>query len=120
MVSDNGEIQERFLGFTDVSRDRSANALADYIFHMMDEFNCGSKLVTQCYNGAAVMTGEFSGLQKRVKEKYPDALFIHCFAHRLNLVLSQTTSNIKECKIFFITLSNFSSFFSKSTKRTAD
>lgn len=43
-------------------------------------------------------------------------LFI-VYAHKLNLILKQSIDYIKECKIFFITLSGLSSFFSKSTKR---
>lgn len=39
-----------------------------------------------------------------------------CYAHKLNLILKQSIDYIKECKIFFITLSGLSSFFSKSTK----
>ena len=85
----------------------------------MEKYDCVPKLVAQCYDSAAVMAGELNGLQKQVKDKYPDALYIHCLAHRLNLVLSQSVSCRKECKIFFMTLSSFASFFSNSTKRTA-
>ena len=35
------------------------------------------------------MCGQITGLQKRVLDKYPKALFVHCSAHtrNLNLVL---------------------------------
>jgi hypothetical protein len=43
-------------------------------------------------------------------QKYSDALFVHCCAHRLSLVLSQAICNSKEFKIFKI-LNDFSAFF---------
>jgi hypothetical protein len=74
--------------------------------------------VAQTYDGAAVMSGELNGLQTKVRGTFPNAMFIHCMAHKLNLVLSQPVSSIKECKVFFKTLNSFSSFFSMSSKRT--
>ena len=38
----------------------------------------------QCYDGAVVMASGLNGVQAKVKEKAPMALFIHCYAHRLN------------------------------------
>ena len=43
--------------------------------------------VAQSYDGAAVMLDELNGVQAKVKESAPDAIFIHCFTHKLNLVL---------------------------------
>ena len=45
-------------------------------------------------------------------------MFLHCYAHKLNLVLLQSAKYIPECKAFFKTLEGLSAFFSKSTKRT--
>jgi len=73
--------------------------------------------VAQTYDGAAVMSGQHNGLQTLVRSKCKNAIFVHCYAHKLNLILKQSIDYIKECKIFFITLSGLSSFFSKSTKR---
>ena len=43
--------------------------------------------VAQCYNGASVMSDHLSGVQKRIKKLCARAIYIHCFAHRLNLVV---------------------------------
>lgn len=117
-VTKQGEIKERFLGFFDVSMQRTALALNDIVQLIIDDLDCGSKLVGQSYDGAAVMAGHLGGLQAKVREAYPSALFIHCMAHRLNLVLQQSLNNIKQCKIFFQTLSGLAAFFSKSSKRS--
>jgi hypothetical protein len=64
------------------------------------------------------MAGELNGLQKKIKSVAPQALFTHCYAHKLNLVLQDSYKQIRECRIFFSNVSGFSEFFTKSTKRT--
>lgn len=113
-----GILQERFLGFWNVSADRSAASLFKIIMKVIEDFDCKEKLVGQSYDGAAVMAGEISGLQTRIRAVCKDAIFVHCYAHKLNLVLSQSLAQIKDCKLFFMSLSGISSFFKKSTKRT--
>jgi hypothetical protein len=48
------------------------------------------------------MAGELNGLQTKIKAIASRALFTHCFAHRLNLILQDTCSKIMECGIFDI------------------
>ena len=113
------KINERFLGFYDVSDDKSASRLADVIEIALNSFSDSkSKLVSQTYDGAAVMAGERNGVQIRLREKgfkYGD--FIHCYAHKLNLVLSKSTEKVSGVKLFFSYLRSFSKFTSSSTKR---
>lgn len=113
-----GAACERFVGFTDVSSDRTAEGLFAHVTSFVEEFNISDRLVGQTYDGAAVMSSHLNGLQAKVLESYPKALFTHCYAHVLNLVLQQCLSNIKDCRIFFQTLSGLPAFFSKSSKRT--
>lgn len=114
----NEGVHERFLGFVDVSQDRSAKCLAEHVFNILQEYKiCENKLIAQTYDGAAVMSGKHNGLQALVRLKCKNTIFVHCYAHKFNLVLKQSVDHIKECKIFFLTLSGLSSFFSKSTKR---
>lgn len=112
-----GEVHERFVGFSDVSDDRTADGLFRHVVKIVEEFQMKDKLVGQTYDGASVMSGHANGLQKKVLDEYPLAIFTHCYAHILNLVLQQGLSNIKECRIFFQTLSGLAAFFSKSSKR---
>ncbi|CAK6953275.1 zinc finger MYM-type protein 1-like [Scomber scombrus] len=64
------------------------------------------------------MASGLNGVQNRVKDTVPQALFVHCYALTLNLVMSQGASKIKECKIFFANLGGLSAFFTRSPKRT--
>jgi len=45
---------------------------------------------TVSFDGAPAMSGEIQGVQAKCKEQNPEILFVHCFAHCLNLVLTKT------------------------------
>jgi len=110
-----GVIEEIFWKFVDVSSGRDAESLFKVAMDILGPWL--RKLVGLCFDGAAVMAGHHNGLRAKIRQVAPTALFVHCSAHRLNLVLSQSASSINEVKIFFATLTGFSSFFSKSSKR---
>jgi hypothetical protein len=84
---------------------RSSSGLFKHVVNRVDEFYDKDKLVRQTYDGACVMSGRINGLQSKVIEAYPLAIFKHCYAHVLNLVLKQRLSNIKECRLFFQAIS---------------
>lgn len=88
------------MGFDDVSEDRRAPAIADYILGVLEKYNCVEKLVAQTYDGASVMASDLNGVQAQIKEKIPEAMFIHCYAHKLNLVLLHSAKCIPQCKTF--------------------
>lgn len=117
----NGNLQERFWRFIQ-PQGTTAEALANVIQKELEILKINEKpekLIAQCYDGAAVMSGNIHGVQKRIKERYPQAHFVHCYAHQLNLILQKAASKHKEIKLFFANLHSFASFFSKSPKRTA-
>ncbi|KAL4084700.1 hypothetical protein QTP88_027624 [Uroleucon formosanum] len=117
-VTDKSELVERFLGFHNVSEDRTAQGLFNLVNSVLHEFDIENKLVGQCYDGACVMSGHLTGLQARVKEVAPNALFTHCLAHRLNLVLQHGCSINAKCRIFFANLTGIAAYFHNSTSRT--
>ncbi|TNN00797.1 hypothetical protein fugu_012043 [Takifugu bimaculatus] len=116
-VTDTG-VKERFVRFEDVTSGKRADDIAGLIIRFLVENECLGKVVAQCFDGAAVMSSGLNGVQAKVKERPPLALFIHCYAHRLNLVLTQGASKLKECKIFFAHLNGLSAIFSRSPRRT--
>ena len=84
---DTGVMYERFLTFVHAT---SCNAvsLTCYIKEILNKYQIDpSKTVCQCYDGASVMSGCHSGVQSQVKEFAPKALYIHCYAHCINLAL---------------------------------
>lgn len=62
------------------------------------------KVVAQSYDGAAVMSGSVWGVQARFQEIHPEAIYVHCYAHELNLVLYYTCKAIPEASCSFDTL----------------
>ena len=93
-------VKEAFLGFDDMSDDRRAFAIAQYVLGILQKFNCVEKLVAQTYDGASVMSPELNGVQAKIKEDVPEAMFLHCYAHKLNLVLLHSAKCMPECKAF--------------------
>lgn len=66
----------------------------------------------QTYDGAALMCGRICDVQMLIREVYPNAQFVHCVAHQLNLTLQQVCyMRISELKVFFADLSAFAIFF---------
>ena len=57
-----GNVCERFIGFTDVSADRTADGLFKHAHQVVKEFELQQKLVGQTYDGASVMSGHINGL----------------------------------------------------------
>ena len=117
-VHSKGDIKERFLGFFDVSESRTAEALYNLLISLLGPFHYKTKLVAQCYDGASVMAGSLNGLQMKIKQDAPQALFTHCCAHRLNLVLQNGSKCITKSRIFFATVTSIPTYFHQSAKRT--
>jgi hypothetical protein len=78
---------ERFLGFFNVSEDRTAEGFFNLMNSVLQKFDFKTKLIGQCYDGVSVMADHLNGVQAKIKEVAPMTLFTHCLAHRLNLVL---------------------------------
>ncbi|GBL78898.1 hypothetical protein AVEN_48875-1 [Araneus ventricosus] len=65
------------------------------------------------------MSGQHAGVQAFIRLAYKNAQYVHCYAHRLNLIVEQETSQNKQVRVFFSHLSNITNFFNKSPQRIA-
>ncbi|XP_046863387.1 uncharacterized protein LOC124457143 [Xenia sp. Carnegie-2017] len=74
-VNPDGKAVKRFLGFTDVSEDRTAARLKQEVGKTLNEYGCGEKLIAQTYDGASVMSGELSGLQTRLSRQLKSVVY---------------------------------------------
>lgn len=89
---------ERFLGFIDVSSGQNATQIYSAIMHYFEQQNINMDIVhivAQSYDGASVMSGHLNGVQAQVQKQYPAAIYTHCMAHRLNLVVLDLCKSIK-------------------------
>uniref|UniRef100_A0A667WAX6 TTF-type domain-containing protein n=1 Tax=Myripristis murdjan TaxID=586833 RepID=A0A667WAX6_9TELE len=99
-------VPEKFLHFTP-AEGLDAESLLKSIEHTLAQYDIDKNLcIGQCYDGAAVMSGCNNGV--------PQALYVHCHAHRLNLVLVDVVSNVPEAGDFFETVQLLYNFFSNS------
>ena len=89
-------VKERFLGFIDCSRLDAASLATQIIGEVMQLGLYIKDCIAQCYDGASVMSGHLSGVQSRIREKIGSGcVYIHCYAHHLNLVVVNKASSIK-------------------------
>jgi len=82
-------------------------------FHWKEEF------VGQSYDGASNISGNYKGLQARIKQENPRALFVWCHAHRLALIVKQAVSSDSNTIDLFGYLESLYVFIWCSKKRAA-
>lgn len=109
----NDQIVENFLTFVAITNTSGEN-LAAVILTTVENFGLDlNKLRGQGYDGASNMAGMFKGVQARIIEKYPHAIYTHCCNHALNLVIvtstnsSSATQSIKNMIGVVKTVTNF-------------
>ncbi|XP_030753184.1 zinc finger MYM-type protein 1-like [Sitophilus oryzae] len=108
------EIEERFLGFVECSQQRDASSLCTLIINFIDKLGLRNfPIIAQAYDGASVMSGRNGGLQAKIREIHPEAIYIHCMAHRLNLAVVDSCNDIQGVKEFFNILESLFVHFSQ-------
>uniref|UniRef100_A0A672LRI1 HAT C-terminal dimerisation domain-containing protein n=1 Tax=Sinocyclocheilus grahami TaxID=75366 RepID=A0A672LRI1_SINGR len=113
-VTAKGTVKEHFIELSSLNS-FNAESITDAIERVLKSKGLNDVLcVAQTYDGASVMKGEVGGVQARFREKHPEAVYVHCYAHELNLVLCHTCRAVPEADDFFETLGNVYSFFSAS------
>nr|CAI5866546.1 unnamed protein product [Callosobruchus analis] len=113
------KICESFLGFIAVT-DCSAAGLKTVILNLTKEYGIDlTKCRRQKYDGTNVMSGVYGGLQTLTKEHAPDADYVHCAAHALNLVLNDAARHVREVSTFFDNLEKIYTTTTNSIKRWA-
>ena len=84
----NLKIQERFIGFFKTAS-TTGEALAEPIEKVINKLGLSMKqyLVGQSYEGAANLCGTRKGLSALIRSQVPQAIYVHCISHCLNLAL---------------------------------
>ncbi|KAH9723405.1 TTF-type domain-containing protein [Citrus sinensis] len=72
------------------------------IYNVLARYNLlVENLRGQGYDGASNMAGEWKGLQSLFLNDCPYVYYLHCFAHRLQLVLVAISKKVHEAWLFF-------------------
>ena len=98
------KIIESFLEFL-WAHDQSAKGLSNHLIQILQNFgislnNCRG----QGYDGASVMSGIYGAVQKRINDEQSNAVYVHCAAHNLNLVINDAVGSVPEAVKFFTVL----------------
>ena len=110
-------VEEHFIGFWS-THSTTGEALFELLKEILGAVGlCFSNMRAQCYDGASNMRGRYSGLSTRVKEIEPRAIYTHCYAHILNLVLSHACQSIQDVRNAFGIVASIYNFIEGSAKR---
>lgn len=94
-------VHEDFVGLYEIPGTTS-DVLAGMIFDVFTRFGLPvSNLRAQTYDGAANMSGCYTGCQARVRKRQPLALYFHCASHVSNLVMQHAVTS---CPLILDTL----------------
>ena len=115
-----GFVRERFFQVVSVN-DTNASTLKKEICNVLARYDLSiENLRGQGYDGASNMRGEWNGLQALFLKDCPYAYYIHCFAHRLQLVLVAVAKEVHDIWLFFSKLNSIVNFVSASSKRHSE
>ncbi|KAL1491330.1 hypothetical protein ABEB36_011941 [Hypothenemus hampei] len=94
----------------------NAEAISDCIIQEIEPLvgQTPDKLVSISYDGPSVVSGSLSIIHAKLSEKFPSCVYVHYYAHSVNLILSSAAAINKQAKIFFSSLCSLCSFISTS------
>ena len=111
----NVRVKETFIKFVELDKKDAAGYEAIILKSLQDDGLNFLDCRAQMYDNAAVMSGSISGVQTRLRERNPKAVFINCDNHSLNLAGVHAASVDPTIITFFGTVQEVYSFFSGST-----
>lgn len=105
---------ERFVQIVHLSEGSyTAQVIAKEVEKLVTELaHFGCILTGLGADGASVMSGKLAGVQALLKQMYPWLIYVHCVAHRLNLVV--VTSLKGTCKNILTLVDKLHSLFSSA------
>ena len=94
-VDQRGQIREEFMEFVSCKDGVTGETLSEGIMLKLQTYGLDLHLLCgQGYDGAGAMAGRISGVAARIHGQYPLAFYVHCFSHKLNLVIGNACQAI--------------------------
>lgn len=111
------QIKEYFMGFLEAEQ-TTGEGLSTLILKKLKELNIPFEDCRgQSYDNGANMKGKNKGVQARLLQLNPRALFIPCGAHTVNLVVCDAAKSSSDAADYFGYLQKLFNLFSASTQR---
>ncbi|XP_056637700.1 uncharacterized protein LOC130445837 [Diorhabda sublineata] len=90
-------------GTRDKNNRENAKTFTNMTLNILNDNGIDTKhLLSQCYDGASVMSGHKGGVAALIQKSLGRFIpYVHCFNHRLHLVVVRTISEIDSIKHFF-------------------
>lgn len=117
-VTEDLVVHEDFVGFYLLDSGTAVSvfkALKDVLLRLSLDIG---NLRGQCYDGANVMAGSRNGVRALFQKEQPKALFVHCLAHRGNLVVKKMMNANEAVAICTNVATKIHAFFCRSASRT--
>lgn len=118
-VTEDLVVHEDFVGFYLLDSNTAMSifkALKDVLLRLSLEIR---NLRGQCYDGARVMAGSRNGVKALFQSEQPKAFFVHCLAHRGNLVIKRMMSVNEAVAICTNVATKIHALFCRSASRTS-
>jgi len=110
-------IKERFLLFKDCEKKKGKD-IADLLCRVLEENEIDIQLCRgQGYDNGSNMAGIYNGVQALIMQKNPQAVYLPCCAHSLNLCGVHAVESSTVVKSFFGNIQKLYNFFSSSPSR---
>ena len=118
-VTDDLRILEEPIGFYSTPKSDAATFIG-IIVDVLLRVNLDIKLIIgQSYDGASTMSGQHGGVQALIQEKAPMAAYVHCYAHRLDLVLQEAGREVPMIRDAMNLVHDISAYLNASALRRA-
>ena len=116
-VTEDGEVCEEFLGFQNLKK-MDAQSIYDVLIMALKTWGLNlSFLVGQGYDGCSVMSGSKNGLARKILDQYPNAVYVHCRSHVLNLAIAGACKDVEPIRDLFGNVGKVTSFLRDGAKR---
>ena len=109
-------VEEDFVGFVG-TRNTTGETISALLLSVIKKIGLDmNNVVGKGYDGAGNMSGHIRGVQGRIQESYPNATYIHCKAHSLNLAIG-SSCKVKPVQNMYDTAQKLLQFIIASPKR---
>ena len=116
-VDDQLNPKEYFLGLYEV-QSTTADVLLAVVKDIFQRFGLSfDDLRAQCYDGASNMSGIHHGLAAQITQLQPVAIYVHCYAHSLNLAVQDCVSSFTDVRNTMFNVNEVATVVKGSPKR---